>query len=165
MKINYLKGDATNPTGDGLKFIIHVVNCQNGWGKGFVNCISSKWKEPEIEYRKIFSGIPKNQWPDLLGNVYPIVVEKNIVVVNMVAQHGYLNKRLLGTLNYKPPLRLDSLDKCLTKISKAIRKLNNVSIHGPKFGSGLSGESWSNIEPLIIKNFININIPVFIYEK
>ena len=35
MQINYLKGDATVPLGDGPKIIVHVCNDIGEWGKGF----------------------------------------------------------------------------------------------------------------------------------
>ncbi|MFF4223553.1 hypothetical protein ACFYZH_11940 [Streptomyces abikoensis] len=34
--IEYVRGDATCPQGDGPKVICHVVNDAGGWGRGFV---------------------------------------------------------------------------------------------------------------------------------
>lgn len=50
--INYIVGDATNPIGSGLKYLIHIVNNRKKWGKGFVLAVSRKWKQPEEEFRK-----------------------------------------------------------------------------------------------------------------
>jgi len=52
MKIEYVKGDATAPTGDGQKIIVHVCNDLGKWGKGFVLAISRRWKTPEKAYRQ-----------------------------------------------------------------------------------------------------------------
>ena len=49
--IQYIKGDATQPTGNGNKIIVHVCNDIGGWGKGFVMALSKRWKAPEQEYR------------------------------------------------------------------------------------------------------------------
>ena len=51
MNIQYVKGDATTPQGDGHKIIVHVCNDLGKWGKGFVLAISKRWKEPEATYR------------------------------------------------------------------------------------------------------------------
>ncbi len=50
MTIRYLKGDATDPEGDGSKVIVHIGNDVGKWGKGFVLAISNRWKDPERTY-------------------------------------------------------------------------------------------------------------------
>ena len=166
MAITYLKGDATSPVGDGLKIIIHVCNCNNGWGRGFVLALSAKWKEPEAEFRKLFVGLPQSEWINLLGDAQPVLVEKNIVVVNMIAQKGYgknnLQKHRTSEPDTETPLQMAALDECLRKVSKAAEKLGNVSIHGPRFGAGLAGGKWEEIEKLINKHMADL--PVFIYD-
>ena len=52
MQINYLKGDATVPAGDGPKVIVHICNDVGAWGKGFVLAISKRWPTAERDYRK-----------------------------------------------------------------------------------------------------------------
>ncbi len=54
MTIQYLKGDATNPTGDNNKVIVHICNDLGKWGKGFVLAISKRWSKPEQVYRDSF---------------------------------------------------------------------------------------------------------------
>ena len=51
MPIQYIKGDATQPQGAGLKIIAHVCNDMGAWGKGFVVALSKRWKKPEADYR------------------------------------------------------------------------------------------------------------------
>jgi len=53
--IKYMKGDATNPTTNGMKVIVHICNDVGGWGKGFVMAISKRWSQPESEYRNWFN--------------------------------------------------------------------------------------------------------------
>ncbi len=52
MGIVYVVGDATRPSGDGARIIVHVCNDVGGWGKGFVLAVSRRWPEPEREYRR-----------------------------------------------------------------------------------------------------------------
>lgn len=52
--IQYLIGDATQPSAGGNKIITHVCNDIGGWGKGFVTAISKQWPQPEKQYRQWF---------------------------------------------------------------------------------------------------------------
>ena len=83
--ITYLKGDATNPQSDGNKIIIHICNDINGWGAEFVLALSKKWKEPEQQYHNWF----KSKSNFVLGEIQLVPVEKDIWVINMIAQEGF----------------------------------------------------------------------------
>jgi len=37
MDIKYIKGNATNPAGEGNKLIVHICNDTGGWGKRVCN--------------------------------------------------------------------------------------------------------------------------------
>jgi hypothetical protein len=144
--MNYLKGDATHPQGEGLKLLCHIVNDKSVWGSGFVLALSRRWKEPELMYR----AIPTKE----LGMIQAVKVENDIIVVNMIAQTLY------KTYSNKVPLNYTALVKCLKKVNK-LAIANNATIHAPKFGSGLGGGNWKVIEQLIEEI---ITVPVFIYE-
>ena len=148
--ITYIKGDATAPQCNSNKVIVHVCNNMGGWGKGFVLALSKKWSKPESVYRTQHktNGLS-------LGDIQCIKVEDDIWVINMIAQKGY--KKIGNEI----PLQFDALEKCLQKTSEIVKTIGGT-IHGPKFGSGLSGANWSQIEPLIEKHWHNIE--VFIYE-
>lgn len=156
-KIAYVKGDATAPIGDGRKIIAHICNdCVPGkWGAGFVLALSRRWKQPEMEYRRwSVSNDPKE--PFVLGTVQFIQVTPDIVVANMVAQHGVGSG---GT----PPIRYEALERCLNKVAGYAVE-HEASVHGPKFGSGLAGGNWGAIEKIISDTIIANNINVTIYE-
>ena len=165
MGIKYLKGDATSRIGEGKKAIIHVSNCNNGWGRGFVLAISAKWKQPELEYRRLFYRLNQEQSVNLLGHCQFVSVEENVTVVNMIAQKGYgknnLQKHRTDEPDTETPLQLWALEECLEEIA-IWAKDNKVSIHGPRFGAGLSGGNWKDIEKLINKHMSDID--VFIYD-
>lgn len=151
-ELNYIKGDATNPIGEGNKFLIHVCNNKGGWGKGFVLAISKKWKQPHKKYKELLERH--------LGDIQFIKVEDNLTVVNMIAQNGYKSP------SNPIPLCYNSLKKCLYKTFFTISSMNleNVSIHCPRIGSGLGGGNFSQIQDMLKQIFCFNNIPVYIYE-
>ena len=82
--IKYVKGDATSPIGEGRKIIIHCCNDIGAWGAGFVIALSNKWpitRKKYIEWSKEPEGFE-------LGEVQYVKVEDDIVVANMIGQHG-----------------------------------------------------------------------------
>ena len=148
-KLTYLTGDATNPQGDGLKMIIHICNDKSGWGAGFVVALSKKWKKPEEIYRA------DAKCCLTLGNVHFITVEKDIMVCNMIAQHG-MGKNKDG----HPPIRYDALIDCLRKVNLTAIRLG-ATIHAPRIGAGLAGGNWTIIEAIIKQE---CTPDVFIYD-
>ena len=149
-KITYLLGDATYPMGNGKKTIVHICNDKNGWGgkNSFVNSLSARWKEPQEAFHKL-SGIL------ILGNVQFVQVTRDIIVCNMIAQHG------IGPDDQgNPPIRYDALRKTL-KAANTQAFATGSDIHGPKFGTGLSGGDWKEIVRII--NEV-ITVPVYVYD-
>lgn len=145
--IKYIKGDATHPIGEGNKLIIHCCNDIGVWGAGFVLALSARWKQPEKEYLKVK---PNYQ----LGDVQFVWCEPDIWVCNMIGQHG------VGLNQSIPPIRYNAIKDCLTKVNEWC-KINNATIHCPKFGAGLAGGNWDHIERNILKE---ITVPVIVYE-
>ena len=151
--INYVTGDATNPLGDGKKFILHIVNDLGVWGSGFVIAVSNKWPKAKTEYqnwKKQNNGLA-------LGTIQTVVVEKDIVVINMVGQ------RDIRTLNGVPPVRYGAIKKCLSKVADLALKYK-ASIHAPRFGSERAGGDWKQIEKLIQDELCSKDIDVTIYD-
>ena len=146
--ITYLKGDATYPQGSGIKLLVHVANDKSVWAAGFVVAISKRWKEPEHMYRMM----PVKE----LGTIQVVSVEDNIVVVNMIAQTLFSKKYKGNNI----PLSYTALEKCLRRVNR-IAERYDMTVHGPRFGSGLAGGDWT-----VIENMINeiIKVPVFIYD-
>ena len=147
--INYVKGDATQPIGEGNKAIIHICNDLGAWGAGFVVALSNKWYSTREAYMAMTDRS--------LGKVQMVPVEKDITVMNMIAQKGLRNK-------YNPtPIRYDALETCLSKIF--IKLSSDTSIHMPRIGCGLAGGSWNRIEK-IIENTMKLNpeIKVYVYN-
>ncbi|KIC61828.1 macro domain-containing protein [Chryseobacterium taiwanense] len=152
--ITYLKGDATNPQIEGNKIITHICNDIGGWGKGFVLAISTRWKNPENEYRKWF----QNGENFTLGEIQMVLVEDNLWVCNMIAQH-----KIITNSKGIPPIRYEAVEKCMEKLSDEALKLN-ASVHMPRIGCGLAGGKWEEIEPIIERTLQKNNIEVFVYD-
>jgi len=144
--IHYLKGDATQPIGDGNKIIVHICNDIGKWGAGFVLAVSKRWTEPEAEYRKI------NDYE--LGNVQYVSVEDDIIIANMIAQHGVGYDE-----NNNPPIQYGALRICLADVNDRAYK-SNATLHMPRIGTGLAGGDWQVIEN-IIKNVMSVDVYVY----
>jgi len=154
MDINYLKGDATNPTNKGNKIIVHVCNDIGGWGKGFVMAISKRWKSPEMEYREWY----KTKQNFELGEVQFVNVEENIWIANLIGQHK-INKDEHGNA----PIRYDAILLGLEKV-KIFAIDINATVHMPRIGCGLAGGTWDKIEPLIIQALTKNDVDTYVYD-
>jgi O-acetyl-ADP-ribose deacetylase (regulator of RNase III) len=154
--IHYLKGDATQPVGKGVKIIAHICNDIGAWGAGFVLALSKRWLQPELSYRRIRQADRKLGVVQLV-NVGGDPDGNTIYVANMIAQHNVRPEIVDG--NPVPPIRYDALAECLRKVNNEAIRLD-ASIHAPKFGAGLGGGDWDIIEK-IIKETITVNITIY----
>jgi len=146
MKIKYIIGDATEPQGEGTKIICQICNDIGAWGAGFVLAISKKWKEPEAAYREMTER--------KLGTVMIIPVEENVLVANMIAQHGvYSDETGL------PPIRYGAVRAALAAVNDLAYKIN-ATLHMPRIGCGLAGGHWNDIEQ-IIKEVASVDVTVY----
>ncbi|MES2707578.1 MAG: macro domain-containing protein [Verrucomicrobiota bacterium] len=160
--IIYLNGDATRPQASGAAMIVHVCNDVGGWGAGFVLAVSKRWPEPERRYRSW----KRNQGPArnpedptfALGEVQFVEVEGDIVVANLIGQHG--TRRGAGGT---PPIRYDAVTEGLQKVAARASSLG-ASIHMPRIGCGLAGGSWDQMEPIIQKCLTEPGLKVFVYD-
>lgn len=156
IKLNYVEGDATQPLGEGPRLILHIVNDQGGWGRGFVVALSKRWKAPERKYRAWFSGALEGAAPPALGMVQFVRVEDNLWVVNMVAQHGYSRPG-------SPAIRYDALEEALEKVAERANRLG-ATIHMPRIGCGYAGGRWEEIEPIIERTLVKRGLRVTVYD-
>ena len=153
-QINYIKGDATNPTTPGNKIIVHICNDIGGWGKGFVMAISKRWIEPEKQYRLWY----KSKSNFELGQVQFVQVTDDLWIANLIGQHK-INQDELGN----PPIRYNAVKSGLDKVREfAVDK--NASVHMPRIGCGLAGGTWDSIEPIIVDSLIDPGLPVTVYD-
>lgn len=153
--ITYLTGDATKPTETGgTQFILHVCNDAGAWGMGFVLALSKKNRGPEFAYRSWYK---TNEPKFALGEIQITPYEGDTFVVNMVAQHGF------GTAHGNVPLRYDALRSCLRAVQLKA-KAERATLHAPRFGSGLAGGSWDEIEKIINEEICAHDLSITIYD-
>jgi O-acetyl-ADP-ribose deacetylase (regulator of RNase III) len=155
MEIIYRTGDATQPEGPGEKIIVHVCNDTGGWGRGFVVAISRRWPAPEREYRAWFCGeIPQ---PFVLGEVQLVRAAPEIMVANLIGQHGLANRQHIA------PVRYEAIRLGLRRVASHARELA-ASVHMPRIGCGLAGGRWEEIEPIIRDELCAQGVPVTVYD-
>jgi O-acetyl-ADP-ribose deacetylase (regulator of RNase III) len=154
MSINYIKGDATTPGGQGNKIIVHVCNDIGAWGKGFVMAISKRWKAPEQQYREWF----KSKIKFGLGQVQFVRIREDLWVANLIGQH-----KINTDENGNAPIRYDAVLSGLEKVSQFASN-HSASVHMPRIGCGLAGGTWDKIEPLIDAALIENSVIVTVYD-
>jgi hypothetical protein len=153
--ITYIRGDATKPnrqSDDETIHIAHVCNDIGAWGKGFVVPLGKRWPISKSSYRSIGTyNLGTNQY---------VSVGPNIIVVNMIGQHGIYRDKVTGI----SPIRYYAINECLTHLANQMVMNKPCSVHMPKIGSGLAGGNWKTIESLIEKILCEKDIDVFVYE-
>jgi len=155
--LNYVTGDATQPQGEGLKFIVHICNDAGLWGRGFVLALSRRWSEPESAYREWHA----RREGFGLGNIQPIKVDDNTIVINMVAQHGVIGRQI--GRDPGPPIRYCELKQCLRRVTE-LAKAMDASVHMPRIGAGLAGGDWDVIEDIIKETLVEGGIVTTVYD-
>ena len=170
--ITYKVGDATEPqkiNDNAIVVIAHIVNNLGGWGAGFVLALSKRWPEPEAAYRGWFendkrqahSG-PQNSTFEL-GRVQFVSVGPDTIVVNMLAQDGYVGPNNPVAVDYA------ALRDCLAQVSAeivfdiAIGDHDAVELHMPRIGCGLAGGDWNMVED-IVEEVVSDVINVVVYD-
>jgi len=154
MRINYVKGDATRPQGNGNKIICHICNDIGAWGAGFVLALSKRWTYPEQFYRA------RQTYP--LGHVDILTVDQDsegnvLYVANMIAQHGVRSNE-----QGNPPIRYAALAEALSKLNDRAVVIG-ASLHMPRIGCGLAGGQWSAVEA-ILKEVVTVDVTVYDFE-
>lgn len=152
--INYIRGDATQPAGDGNKIIVHVCNDIGAWGKGFVVALSRRWPQPEKEFKKWY----KSKINFALGETRFVQVEEDIWVANMVGQ-----RNIKTASSGIPPVRYEAIAEALSKVAVFAAE-KNASVHMPRIGCGLAGGTWDKMEPIIEAALTSRNISVTVYD-
>lgn len=154
LSITYLKGDATEPRGSGLRFIVHIVNDRGlSWGAGFGLFLRKKWPGVQGEFRRWAF---ERRRDFKLGAVHVSTANDTIKVCHMVAQRGY-------GASPNPRLRYGALRTCLGLVAEeAVRA--NASVHMPRIGTGEARGSWEIISEMIDEALCQRGVRVTVYD-
>jgi len=154
--LHYLEGDVTEPVKTGMERVVaHVCNDIGAWGRGVSGAIGARWPLAEKAYRsKRSEGYRRGTNIDVAVSTH----DGGLSVCNMVAQRG-----IVGPGN-PHPLDYDALEACMKDLADYLdHRLQIVTIHAPKFGSGLARGNWPRIEEMINQHWIDRGYPVFVY--
>lgn len=145
MTITYLIGDATLPTRLPA-LIIHVCNDLGAWGAGFVVPLGQRYPEARAAYLK------RDSYP--LGTAQFVPVADQIVVGNLIAQHGLGGEGRI-------PLRYIALAMAFDRVANWLDANPHYSVHAPRLGCGLAGGSWPQVERLLGKYLVRHAIYIY----
>lgn len=159
--VNYVKGDATKPQGDGQKIIAHIVNDEGLWGAGFVLAVDKLSPIPRNLYLQDYRYWTKNEGMVFipLGQIQMSSVghkKPDIMVCNMVAQH-----RTIRTI--EKPICYKSLEAALNLLAEEAIEMD-ASVHMPRIGAGLARGDWNVIESIIDRTLTLRDISVTVYD-
>lgn len=162
--IRYTIGDATAPTGGGIKIIAHICNDYGGWGAGFVTALSAKSPLPEQYYRRWNQEderLPRCfiENPFMLGSIQFAPFGVDTVVCNMIAQMGNASQWHDGRA-----VRYGALENCLWKLANRCLSVPSPSVHMPRIGCGLGGGEWEPVSRCIMRTLCAYNIPTMVYD-
>ena len=152
MSINYVKGDATAPIGEGHKIIVHCCNNSGYWGAGFVLAVSARWPQVRRRYQEL-SRRYHNNLP--LGICQFVKLSSDLHIANVIGQQGIRSQ-------FNPePIKYWAIRQGLKEVAEVAKENNNASIHMPRMGAGLAGGDWNRIEEIINETLIGLDVTVY----
>ncbi|MCW5550885.1 MAG: ImmA/IrrE family metallo-endopeptidase [Verrucomicrobiae bacterium] len=152
--IEFIKGDATQPRGEGRRILAHVVNDKTAlWGAGFGLAVRKKWPQVQTTFQNWAAAERDNL---RLGKVFMSAVDQQTTAFQMICQHGY------GP-SPKPRIRYSALRSCLEQLAQfAVEQ--RASVHMPRIGSGYAGGAWGLIGQLIDETLCARGLRVTVYD-
>lgn len=152
--VTYLRGDATQPRGNGVRMIVHVVNDRTpNWGGGFALAVRRRYPEVQAEFIEWWRD---SMTQSRLGSTHVCRLSQDLAVTSLVAQHGLGPSR-------EARIRYGALETCLESLASEARAAP-ASIHMPRIGCGQAGGSWEVVEELIQTCLIESGVSVTVYD-
>ena len=152
--ITYLKGDATNPRGTGLRILAHIVSNRGlVWGAGFGRAVRKKWPKVQDEFAKWAVG---HHGDFHLGNIHVSRVDDSLFVAHLVARHGVGPSKT-------PRVRYGAIENCLRKLAD-FALAQNATVHMPRIGTGEAGGSWDIVGEIVEDTLCQRQIDVTVYD-
>ncbi|MEF2277198.1 Appr-1-p processing protein [Deinococcus sp. YIM 134068] len=158
MSLSYVSGDATQPSGEGPKLLVHVCNDIGAWGRGFVLALSRCSREPERAYKR-WAARETGQ-PFALGEVQFVSVAPDLTVANLIGQHDIARKNRPTDV---PPVRYEAIRAGLVRVREEARRVG-ASVHMPRIGAGVAGGDWTLIEPIVLEELVAHGLDVTVYD-
>jgi Zn-dependent peptidase ImmA (M78 family) len=152
--IKYLIGDATNPRGEGVKILAHVVNdATPRWGGGFARIVANRWSAAQEDF---ITWAKRDRSNLRLGQNRSYDLGDDLSVFHMVAQHGFGKSE-------KPRIRYRHLEACLSALA-AFAQQKSASVHMPRIACGQAGGNWGVVSELIDETLCRNGVHVTVYD-
>ena len=152
--IHFVRGDVTQPRGQGKRIIAHVVNdTASTWGGGFALVVRRKWPKVQDEFRS-WAGAGRENLA--LGKSHFYQLDDDLGIFHMIAQHGYRQAR-------KPGIRYAALEACLQELGD-LAVQQRASVHMPRIGAGQARGNWLIIEEMIRSKLADRGVAVTVYD-
>ncbi len=168
MSISILKGDVTNPVGDGVKVIVHCVNDIPCMGSGVAAAISKKWPHTREAYMNWGNHHDDYENVDFkLGDIMACRAEENIFVCHLVGQKNVGGETIDG--KYIPPVRYEAIREGMYRLRQSIKRYRSranredVSIHAPLLGTDLAGGTLEKVYEIVNEVFGKSEIDFHFY--
>ena len=152
-EFKYVRGDATEPRGEGSRIIAHIVNntARRWGGYGFARSLGERYPDARDEYHAWAESSANRQ----LGAVHFVQAEDETWVASIVAQAGYGE-------SVRPRIRYSALGSGLRALARHAADLH-ASIHMPAMGTGQAGGEWPTIRELILEELSRHGLSVTVY--
>jgi hypothetical protein len=160
-EIKYLSGhDVREPVGEGRKIIGHCCNSEGKMGAGVALALLKKWPSVRSKYISWHKSNNHLGHPFALGKVQFVFVEEDIVVANIIGQHGLRINKETGEV----PVRYEALrDGCI--YIRGACEYYKASAHFPYLmGCDLAGGDWAEVEKIIQEELLDHGIEVTAYD-
>jgi len=161
-KLKVVQGDVTNPWITNKNEVVIIPHCCNDlgiMGKGVALALKEKWPLVEDVYKmqSLTLGFVS------FAHVQEMNNEDQIVVVNMIGQHGTVHQ------DNPKPVKYWALSEAMLRVRFFCEDnygQNDAKpvIHCPKFGSDLAKGNWDFILELIREIWLENGIDVVVYE-
>lgn len=158
-----IQGDVTNAVPESPDEVVLIPHCCNDigvMGAGVARALRNKWPIVFDVYQRMYESLGDISYS--IVETFPEDNRPQVVVVNMIGQHG-----VVGPNNLKP-VKYTALTKAMFHIKDLCEMLKmgkrKPVIHTPKFGSDLAGGNWEFIKELIKEIWIDNGIDVVVYE-
>ena len=152
--LEYFRGDALSPRGDGPRLIAHIVNDRtpNWGGNGFAAAVKRKFPNVQQEFREWARSEPTEF---KLGRIHVAPIGHDTFSVQMIAQAGYGKST-------RPRIRYQPLQRCLESVAElALSK--QATVHMPRIGMGHARGQWPVIEGILVESLVSRGVSVSVY--
>lgn len=125
--------------------IVHGCNNRGVMGKGFALTLKQKYPQVYQAYREKYE--KQNNHLEL-GDIIPVVINNNLIIVNMITQDGYAKSRY----DSRVYVEYSAVEKGFRQLEELCNDRFVSEVHFPLIGCGLANGNWPTVEKIILEN-------------